>query len=432
MRRWSRFSYFFRKDDGGAILYNSFSGVLSSLDDMTASLVEQLAGDPGSQAVDGYPALLAQLIAMKCLLVDEEDEDLLNHMRMSRHAVNYSSRRLLLSIAPTLACNFRCDYCFEAGRGSDSMSVATAEALMKFVQRLGRFDRISVTWLGGEPLLVPERIISLTEHLKSLGAVYSASLVTNGYLLDEGIISLLSGLSIKAVQVTLDGPEAWHDARRHLVNGGGTWRTIVTNLSHLLANWNGQCAIRVNVDRNNQSQFREIVRILQKELPGKRYRIYPTMLLPGGANPDRDCQLDPECTADFLLNEAARGGADLNFNPERRHVSCTATARTGFVIGPGGELYKCWEDLGDPSRVLGNVTGDRPWNHRLEACYLEGVDPFDDPACRQCVCLPRCNGGCARIRLKRAEGVITADPCVPYKHRLREFLEIHSLRKAGA
>ena len=37
---------------------------------------------------------------------------------------------------------------------------------------------------------------------------------------------------------------------------------------------------------------------------------------------------------------------------------CSANSSSSFVIGPNGELYKCWEDVGKRSMIIGSVLDD--------------------------------------------------------------------------
>lgn len=55
-----------------------------------------------------------------------------------------------------------------------------------------------------------------TAKNKDKFASYSASIVTNGYLLTEKVAKQLKKLNIENVQITLDGPAYIHNKRRYL------------------------------------------------------------------------------------------------------------------------------------------------------------------------------------------------------------------------
>jgi len=69
-----------------------------------------------------------------------------------------------------------------------------------------------VGWYGGEPLLSKGTIGRLTDGIlrmrERFGFEYSASVVTNGVLLDRQFSEQADSLGVKSVQVTLDGVRA--------------------------------------------------------------------------------------------------------------------------------------------------------------------------------------------------------------------------------
>lgn len=85
--------------------------------------------------------------------------------------------------------------------------------------------------------------------------------------------------------------------------------------------------------------------------------------------------------------------------PEPR-LECFVRNPNSVVIGPEGELYKCWNDVGKKDRVYGYLDG-RITNEPLLFRYLAAADPFDDQQCRDCLLLPVCGGGCPYDRIKR-------------------------------
>ena len=68
-----------------------------------------------------------------------------------------------------------------------------------------------------------------------------------------------------------------------------------------------------------------------------------------------------------------------------------------LVIGSKGELYKCWESVGNPTEVCGDIRNYKNQNERLNKWL--NYDPFSDPECAKCIALPVCMGGCAHHAL---------------------------------
>lgn len=100
----------------------------------------------------------------------------------------------------------------------------------------------------------------------------------------------------------------------------------------------------------------------------------------------------------------------------------------GVAIGPSGELYKCWNDVGKPEKVYGSITGGTT-NEELLLEYLMDADPFDDPKCRKCILLPVCSGGCPYDRIQTQKNG-ESDTCPLIKNHMDDYLWFHYLAKA--
>jgi len=261
-------------------------------------------------------------------------------------------------------------------------------------------------------------------------AYAKASMVTNGYLLDGEKIALLSELGIASVQVTLDGPREVHDARRVLAGGGPTYERILKNVAALMhSGWGGRCDIRVNLDKRNLDDFLALRAELLHRFEGTKLSVYPGHVDVLGDQAYDACScLARDDWASFALELArrhwvfTRGG----LHPaDGEHGLCVATRRQGFVVGPEGELYKCWDNVGRPSMVVGSIHAEETITDPvLVARYATGVDPYSDPRCRACAVLPICGGGCAHRRLlAKYEGREDVDSCSLYRTRLQDCLE---------
>ena len=107
-----------------------------------------------------------------------------------------------LTICPTMGCNFNCPYCFE-DHFARKMSASVQDDVVALAGRMLdalRTKDVHVTWFGGEPLLAPDVIESLSGRLMALaeerGGRYEASIVTNGYLLTQDIADMLGRLKV--------------------------------------------------------------------------------------------------------------------------------------------------------------------------------------------------------------------------------------------
>lgn len=131
----------------------------------------------------------------------------------ARHGIA-GLRSLILS--PTVACNLRCEHCYNLYEihhdGRDRLSLETMRRVVSEARELGAF-RVSV--IGGEPLLRWRDLDALAEsHNDVLFTVF-----TNGLLVTDEVAGALAGRGNVELAVSIDGPRAMHDAWR----GEGTY-----------------------------------------------------------------------------------------------------------------------------------------------------------------------------------------------------------------
>lgn len=433
--QWSKYNTLFESEGFGRFCYNALSNTLIELDETRYSLLEacrrghDLLGVPEN----GFFGLLRE----KLVLVEAgEEEGLLLARHYRRQAAAFETSILRLTICPTLRCNFRCPYCFQTSQKDGRfMNAETRERLIEWIKEQTNIRALAVAWYGGEPLLAFDTILSLTERFLALGLSYEkAVLVTNGYLLDREKIARLNDLRINLVQITLDGPPEMHDARRVLADGGPTFSRILENVAALMdSDYAGVCSIRVNVDKRNVEGFLPLREKLLARFQGKKLFVSPAHVDVMGDQDqayDGGCYLDTGEWTSFGLELARRHGVRPAWGLHplgNLDALCVAGSYRNFVLGPEGELYKCWDDAGRPGMVVGSIHAkDTITNAALLAQYSTGVDPYSDPECRSCAVLPICGGGCPHRRLlEKYHDLKGARRCSPYKTRLRDYLEAY-------
>lgn len=434
MKSWSRYNTLFQSGRYGWHLHNALSGLLLELDEPHRRIVESLSQHLPYADVPPDNEFLALLEEHGVLSVPNEEKLKLMELRYLRNAACFSTSNLTLTICPTLACNFACPYCFEDSQDDATvMDEQTIEALLDFIGKHQGTRHLSVSWYGGEPTLAFNVIENLTKKFIALFPDYAdAGIITNGYLLDQTRIDRLDDLRISSVQVTLDGNAATHDQRRCLKNGGATYERILANIDLLMAStWQGRCSLRVNVDRTNRLEYAALQQSLLERYKGKNLTVYPGHINTFEGHPySQECGL---CVAEwsaFQLEEywnrgtIPRGG----FYPRSdAQNSCIATSHQGYVVGPGGELYKCWEDVGRQEMVVGSVHAE-PFltNPALLTRYTIGTDPHNDSECLECKVFPCCGGGCVNKRMHVLQfGEGSLEYCSPLKKSLESYLEAY-------
>ena len=432
LMKWSRYNIDFKSERNGWLLYNSYSNSFVKLDDMAAELIQKVKVNPDFD-FSRNPELYFKLRFGGFLVEDGKDDDSMRIQKMKRLISNYSTDSLFLTMALTRACNFDCHYCYEHDRIISSLSDETVDDLISFIERHKSADKLHITWYGGEPLLEFDRLVGISKRVVALKKNYSSSMITNGYLLTDEVVAVLNELKISFIQITIDGLKEVHDSRRHLVGGGTTYDQIVTNIENLVnSDWSGTLHLRVNVDKSNRDEFVHVYRVFEEKYPEKLNS--SIIVAPGFVhdyeNPCNEICLNSDEKGNFLLGLVKEHNiiAEPVF-PKAEIGSCVLVHINSYVVGPDGELYKCWEDVGKNQFIVGNLKKPSNQNVSLLAEGMVGASYINDEACMECFLSNVCSGGCPKARMYSNRDGIKRDVCSHYKNHIAGFLEIHYEQK---
>lgn len=433
---WSRFNFLIEYDNDEYYLYNSYS---NSLINMTASLYRILSSFDSSHPLSERELSLLSTEELRyfrnAFILTKSDDDLVEILHMHSMSRINSMKTLVLTVAPTQNCNFACTYCFEEWRKSKPMDDATEDAIINYIKRMQKehsLEFISLTWYGGEPLLQVDRIISLASRVKDLGLTVTENLlITNGYYLSVENAKRIREAGINEVQITLDGLKETHDQRRPLVNGDGTFDRIVNNLDALYSCGlmkSFQIAIRVNIDHRNYSGFIDIYKWLKDRYPIKNLIVYPGIIVLDESDDNASSCLTRNNVTDIFLDLFKNYGIiSEELYPDNINMECmTRSPYNNMLIGSRGEIYKCYEDLGNKQLVVGNINNPEIWdNYTLMARYATGIDHYNDLQCRKCSYLPICRGGCPIRRYENVYEGKNNDCCTPFKGRMKDYIALY-------
>lgn len=386
----SRYNNFLHLGDA-VVVFNSYSGALVEPDD---EFMENYALVASSGNAD--PAATEDMLAAGLIVEDDVDE--LEALKSEYRHRTDSADSLNLIIAPTLACNFSCPYCYEK-RDAGLMGERVMADVVGLVEANTLRGRdVSVMWYGGEPALGKRVVENLTSRMRRVcarsGVGYEASMVSNGYMLDDP--TWVMNMGIERVEITLDGMKETHDSRRRLAEGGGTFDQIVENVRRLLGE-GVEVNLRVNADKKTVDEARCLVDyLLGCGVEG--FDVHLGLVkdfTPSGLV--RDGYLSMEEFAhqfvDFHRFLWSRGLRDcaMSMMPAPKVNACTLDAPNSFVVDPGGRVYKCIAEIGDGGRSIASVS-----DTLSPEMGCDRVNPFSFSECVECKMLPVCMGGCLR------------------------------------
>lgn len=179
------------------------------------------------------------ILKKKGILVPIECDELIK-INEDRSAGINNEKVKHFRIWTTSGCNARCYYCFENGMPNITMSTATADAIIQYIENLlQQDDRLEIEWFGGEPLLnwriidyISERLINICNSKK---CTYQSSMISNGSLITASIVAKMkSTWKLSAIQITLDGYGDTYDSAKNYINSKvHNFEKVITNIKEL-------------------------------------------------------------------------------------------------------------------------------------------------------------------------------------------------------
>ncbi|MBV9852048.1 MAG: SPASM domain-containing protein [Armatimonadetes bacterium] len=445
---------------GRHVLFNPLSGAVDRATDTDLVTLERLrAGGP----VPLDPAQERRLRERLYLFDDPAAEEAcLEAAVAGAWGRMAAAQPEMYTVCPTLACNLACGYCFEGDSLHDKpQGVMTEAQVARLFDAIGRLRAgyaahdpaaAGPPWLslfGGEPFLPSTRraVAAILGRAAAEGFLVAAT--TNGVNLARFEDLLTEHAEILTVfQVTLDGPKAVHDARRHRLGGQGTFEEVVRGIDLLLFLGVG-VDLRVNLDAANVDALPALVDFLH----AKGWPAHPAFALalapvtvhdaprghdaPGTAGGAGGCrsrydralsELELARRVMALAEAHPRVAAlcHLGFlrhleylvsvlEPERlgpgrrragravgpRYWYCEASTDKQYVFTPEGLVYSCTEGVGRPEHAVGR------FDPALELWAAErgqwvGRTILSHPKCRECAISTLCGGGCHVAARERA------------------------------
>lgn len=198
----------------------------------------------------------------------KEDFDEYASVAMIRSKLQHPVDDLYLSsinnytILTTLACNARCNYCYELGlKAKHSMTTKTALKIAEFIMNNSNLNQVvSIGWFGGEPLVNTKVIDLITNYLATRGVNFRCEMTSNGYLFDEKLIKKAkTNWRLQGIQITLDGTEDVYNEIKNYVNPKGSPYVKVLENIQMLLNNGINVSVRLNVGEHNGSNLLELV-----------------------------------------------------------------------------------------------------------------------------------------------------------------------------
>ena len=335
------------------------------------------------------------------------------------------------------ACNLRCDYCYYLEKqhlyANEGRQMLSDELLERFIREYIESQttpEVLFTWHGGEPLVRPlafyEKVVRLQQRY-ARGRRIANSLQTNGTLINDNWARFFHDQGW-LIGVSLDGPEAYHDAFRRTRGGGPSFRNVIRGIDILnrhAVEWNALAvANRLNGDhplsfyrffKNIGCRYIQVTPVVERLAHHDDGRQLASLVDEGQLAP---FSIRPKQWGNFLctiFDEWVRHDVSMFFiNIFDATLAnwvgvvpglCTMAKHCGHagVMEHNGDVYSC-DHFVFPEYKLGNIHEQS----LVEMMYSERQRRFGrakadslPTQCRECQWLNACHGECPRNRFIR-------------------------------
>ncbi len=309
-----------------------------------------------------------------------------------------------------------CEHCFaSANNGNENSDLPDNDFLLLF-ERILRPEVRAISFTGGEPLMRSDLVIKMLDRIKNTGI--TTTLNSNGWFLDNSLITKLKESGLSQVQVSLDSstPEK-HDAFR---KKKGSYRHVIDAIRKCSENGLPIYA-RVTITSFNYNEMRSILNLVLEN--GGQGIIVKTLVPSGrGQNSESRPSREQQISAITWLVEAVKTSPDST-NEKVKFLTpsypflidsqlvkysdpCECGDKLAF-ISSSGNVQPC----GYTHYVLGNLN-EKP----LE--YIWNSSPFLldwrkkrlNGKCLSCKFSAQCNGGCRAAAYETSGNLDTVDP----------------------
>jgi uncharacterized protein len=324
-----------------------------------------------------------------------------------------------LSLAVAQKCNMGCTYCYAQqgafGAAPQNMPLETALKAVKLLFREARSgDKVSLSFLGGEPLLNRNVIRATTEYAAALAAVRKVALTfsvtSNGTLIQPEDFEFFETHAF-AVTISLDGVGDVHDRQRPFKSGAGSYKQVVERIRPALKKQRlMQLSARVTVTPKNL----DLVPTLESFVGMGFHSVgfSPLLNAPAGGELGRQhlaIMLEQMIACGRQFEAAVVAGRRYPFSNmvtalkelhRGTHNPYPCGAGIGyFGVAADGVLYACHRFVKDDLHVFGSV--ENGIDRVRQAAWMRQRHVNHQEPCRDCWARYLCGGGCHHEVIER-------------------------------
>ena len=356
----------------------------------------------------------------KIIVFSEEKYSYYNEQKIRFISSVCDRENMGLVIVPTTSCNFSCPYCFENKKTNKTITPDIEEELISFIRSHKSIKYIDLTWYGGEPLLAFPHIVNIYNRIeKEVNAkIKKHSIITNGYLINDDVIDFFKKSKMNNIQITLDGTQENHNSLRFVKGINiNTYEVILDNIVKTAkALPDKHIYIRININKTNEGDYLEMYNFFAKDIKLENIFVYPGFIREETSDGCSFCYKSIDSNyIGLFYNKLMEHGDEFRTLPQKLAKGCMINKLNSYIIGPMGEIYKCWNDVSNLSKIIGYITDNKIKNGTLFGKYMNDVSPYSDEYCKECKVFPICSGECGWYKYKNKFENGNFNTCSQYK-----------------
>ena len=364
-----------------------------------------------------------QVLIKNGFLVDAELDEV-NALSYAFNKRYFNTSSLGLILLPTMSCNFDCPYCFE----KPSAHLVKNEVknyyqiVEKYIEHTAHsFRNIDINFFGGEPLLKKKELGSFAEHIATLSDKMAFSLrstiITNGSLIDEDVMTALLRVNCNLIQITIDGSKSQHDKNRVFKTKAPSFDLLIEKIKfvagYVAENPELKLLVRFNLNNTSLRDVEETLALFDPKIRSSISLLFRPVFETSKyhvKNSNYHSELDS-------FNCLGHNMGFVIHKNMRTYLACESCGDTNVIhILPDLSLWKCINDLSFDKARIGylNEDGSAVWDTNGVLEWYRYSNFLQDEKCRGCSISPDCLGGCLLNYIKTG------------KHRCGDIEELSS------
>ncbi len=366
------------------IIHNTVSNKFLICDDEFMAFFNNLRNDINKSNYNPKEIRYLLRLMENDVLIDTNTSEI-DFLNFKYSEEKFKSDTLYITLHTNLQCSFRCENCYSKERNL-RMDDNSMKRILTFIKKTLNHPKLHIAIYGGDVLLELNQLSKLCLELKDFcitkNIEFSASIYSNGYLMNKAAIDTLISLSIKKIYISLPYGEDAHYKNRHKSYLKKIYDTISNNIITIL-----DSGLDLSVILNRTDYNEEELEYFTLTIPEK-YRNKITIFI------------NFLIKTNYIINKFSlyKSLIDKNYKIEvfsKNFRHCPVSSTNHFFIESNGKITTC--PLGGfKGEYYGYIdeTGNFILSNKSLYYKVKNMPMMKSTNCENCANLPNHTGDC--------------------------------------